>query len=447
MKELKKHSILEIVERLSAQKPQGVSSKDILLSFAGSSATLKRHLEVLVKDGELICTGKARSTRYRLPGDKAEESPTFSSSAAVFMSPKSLALRESLSRPLASRTPVTYQRRFVDQYRPNETFLLSKSLADQLAAEGRMKGQQPAGTYARKVLEQLLIDLSWSSSNLEGNRFTLLATKELFEKGAQDGSADAVMLLNHKRAIEFMVDSVPLYGLAESVIRNLHALLMQDLLSNQEGLGAIRKIIVNISDTVYVPTQVSTLLEEMLGQIVEKAKLVKNPVEAAFFLWINLAYLQPFEDGNKRTSRLAANIPLMIYNCAPLSFLNVEAHDYAQAMMGVYEYLNTSLAEDLFAWTYRRSIQKYSVVMESLGAPDPFRLKYRDKLSEAVQLVIRERQTIRNAMQKLNLPSQDIVHFTIMLENELASIAAHNCARHRLAMAIVEGWISDGRPR
>ncbi|MGJ7550520.1 Fic family protein [Pseudomonas alloputida] len=64
-----------------------------------------------------------------------------------------------------------------------------------------------------------------------------------------------------------------------------------------------------------------SLLDEMFGQVLDKARQIKNPIEAAFFLWINLAYLQPFEDGNKRTSRLAANIPLMLYNCSPLSFL------------------------------------------------------------------------------------------------------------------------------
>ncbi len=187
-----------------------------------------------------------------------------------------------------------------------------------------MQGQQPASTYARKVLEQLLIDLSWSSSRLEGNRYTLLATQELFKSGVPDANghidADTVMLLNHKRAIEFLVDAVPTYGLTTALIQNLHALLLQDLLADSDALGTIRQTVVNITDTVYVPTQVPSLLQEMLPMVVDKARLIKNPVEAAFFLWVNLAYLQPFEDGNKRCSRLAANIPLMLYNCAPCLF-------------------------------------------------------------------------------------------------------------------------------
>lgn len=445
LKGLTKSSILDAMRELSNQGMLEVTSSDLMPKTRASRATLKRYLDELVSSGEIVRTGKARSTRYRL-SNQSIISATIAQ-PLYQMSADSLRLRAALTQPLASRMPVTYQRSFVDQYVPNETFLLSRNLAERLFAEGRMRGQQPAGTYARKVLEQLLIDLSWSSSKLEGNRFTLLATEELFKKGVEDEDGDAVMLLNHKRAIEFLVDAVPEYGLSEPIIRNLHSLLMQDLLADPEGLGEIRRKMVNIADTSYVPTQVPTLLKEMLAQIVEKTRRIKNPIEAAFFLWINIAYLQPFEDGNKRTSRLAANIPLMIYNCAPLSFMDVDAHEYAYAMMGVYELLDTSLACDLFAWTYRRSIQKYGTVLESLGGPDPFRLKYRSKLSDAVQWIVQDRQTIEAVVRELDLPTDDIEKFTFMLMNELALLSIHNCARHRVTMKMVEDWIREGRPQ
>ena len=286
---------------------------------------------------------------------------------------------------------MTYQRQFVDDYRPNQTSLLPPDLASSLFNEGRMPGQQPAGTYARRVLEQLLIDLSWASSKLEGNRKTLLDTRELFRKGRSDtDDQDATMLLNHKDAIEFMVDAVPAYGITVPVVRNLHSLLMQGLLANSDSLGAIRKTVVNIADTVYMPTQVPTLLEEMLAACVAKACAIKNPLEAAFFLWVNLAYLQPFEDGNKRTSRLAANLPLMLANCAPLSFIDVDSTDYAMAMLGVYERLDVTLAVELFSWAYRHSVPKYRTTLEAMGAPNPFRAKYREHLSAVMQHVIAE---------------------------------------------------------
>jgi Fic family protein len=291
-----------------------------------------------------------------------------------------------------------------------------------------------------------LIDLSWSSSRLEGNTYSLLATEELFKSGDPPMDWEGVMLLNHKRAIEFLVDAVPSYGLSDIVTRNLHSLLMQDLLSDAAGLGAIRTKVVNISATTYVPSQVPQLLEEMLSQIVAKAQLVKSPAEAAFFLWVNLAYLQPFEDGNKRTSRLAANIPLMLYNCAPLAFLDVDPHDYAKAMIGVYELLDVTLAIELFAWTYRRSIRKYKVILEAMGSPDPFRVRHREHLSEAVQHVVRNGLRLEQAVADLGLPAEAVGQFGETLKAELEMLTAHNCARYRLTVGEVQAWIERGRP-
>ncbi|WP_304795186.1 Fic family protein [Lacisediminimonas sp.] len=359
----------------------------------------------------------------------------------------SLELRQRLALPLAARLPVTYRREFVDEYKPNQTFLLPPELADELAALGRPPGQLPAGTYIRKVLEQLLIDLSWSSSHLEGNRYTLLDTEELFKSGAAATDSDAVMLLNHKAAIEFLVDAVPTQGLSAGLVRNLHAVLMQDLLAEVTSLGAIREKVVNISGTTYVPTQVPAVLMEMFERIISTVQQIKNPLEAAFFLWVNLAYLQPFEDGNKRVSRLAANIPLMLYNQAPLSFLDVDREDYALAMMGVYESCDVSMAVDLFDWTYRRSQAKYKVVLESMGSPDPFRVKYREALNEAVGLVVRGRKSEGEALSSLRLDDGDAPKFRHLLAQELNALEVFNCARYRLGIRETQAWIDEGRPR
>lgn len=441
--------VLEAIRRLAEEGKLAVSSADVTRVTQASSSTVRRHLEALCANGQLTRSGAARATRYQLAG--AASSPmTFTQALPAVpgpaWSPAAVELGRKLDLPLAARSPVTYRREFVEAYVPNETWLMPQSLAHDLYRDGRLREQQPAGTYARKVLEPLLIDLSWSSSRLEGNRYTLLATEDLFKRGTAGSDTDAVMLLNHKAAIEFLVDAVPMQGLSTALIRNLHAVLMQDLLADTDALGVIRKKLVNISDTVYVPTQVPSLLEEMLERILVKAKLVKNPVEAAFFLWVNLAYLQPFEDGNKRTSRLAANIPLMLYNCAPLSFLDVSPHDYARAMLGVYEFLDVSRAVDLFAWTYRRSMNKYVVVMESIGAPNPLRLRYREHLTEAIGLVVRDGKSAQAAMQELGLTEADAPGFEAMLRDELKKLEVFNCARYRLTLAATQAWIDADRP-
>lgn len=442
-------SILTAMRQLESGGRQQVSSSELAALTGTSLATVKRHLGHLIESGQVLRAGQARAARYTLAQLPTETSLPADVSDVVTppWSGASNSLRAALSQPLGAREVVTYQRKFVDGYIPNGSSLLPARLAHELAGEARMQGQQPAGTYARKVLEQLLIDLSWSSSRLEGNRYSLLATQELFKNGVSGGDADAVMLLNHKRAIEFLVDAVPEYGLTQALVRNLHAVLMQDLLMDTHSLGAIRKKVVNIRDTAYVPTQVPALLEEMFASIIDKARLIKNPVEAAFFLWVNLAYLQPFEDGNKRTSRLAANVPLMLYNCAPLSFLDVASQDYAAAMMGVYEFLDTAMAADLFVWTFRRSIKKYVVVLESMGMPDPVRLRYRESLNDAMQLIVRERKSLKDALAILQLTEDAAPGFRDLLIAELKTLNTHNCARYRLAPATTDAWISSGCPQ
>jgi prophage maintenance system killer protein len=277
---------------------------------------------------------------------------------------------------------------------------------------------------------------------------SLLDTRELFEQGRSPGDdRDSMMLLNHKEAIEFLVDAVPLEGITLPVVRNLQSVLMRDLLPDPADLGAIRNRIVNIQDSVYVPNQAPTVLEETLATIVEKSRSTKNVVEAAFFLWVNIAYLQPFVDGNKRTSRLAANMPLMLANCAPLSFLDVEQHDYGVAMLGVYEALDLSAAVELFEWTYRRSIRKYQAVIEAMEAPDPVRSRNREALNDVLRSVVYDGKRLRTAMRAVNVDAADRPAFDRIVNAELDALQPFNCARFRLPIGKTQEWIDNGRRR
>jgi Fic family protein len=455
----KRHLDEAILTYLTNRRSQGkptTGARELVEYLNEPRTTVTRHLVELIAKGVLAREGSGPATAYRLAATTdprvTPEYPALADikgpvEAGLTWGERARALRTLLEAPLGLRTPVSYQRQFVDRYQPNESSLLPADLAGALLEQGRLQGQQPAGTYARRVLEQLLIDLSWYSSRLEGNRKSLLDMRELFLKGrSPSDDADATMLLNHKDAIEFIVDAVPTYGITSQVIRNVQSTLMNGLLANPAALGAIRRTIVNISDTAYLPSQVPALLEEMLGTIVEKARAVRNPVECAFFLWVNIAYLQPFEDGNKRTSRLCSNLPLLLSNCAPLSFLNVEPADYAMAMLGVYEKQDVSLAVDLFDWTYRRSIVKYRAILESMGAPDPFRAKYREYLADAIRQIVTARSTLPAAVDTLAIPNADRPAFIELLRLELANLEPYNCARYRLAINTTEEWIAKGRP-
>jgi hypothetical protein len=136
----------------------------------------------------------------------------------------------------------------------------------------------------------------------------------------------------------------------------------------------------------------------------------------------------------------------MLHNHSPLSFLDVDRSDYALAMMGVYESCDVSMAVDLFDWTYRRSHTKYQVVLEAVGAPDPFRIRHRESLQLAMQSVVRGRQTAAQAVARQNLPPGAVAQFTQMLAQELASLQAHNCSRFRLSMGEAQAWVDSGRP-
>jgi Fic family protein len=433
--------------RQAAVGPDGPPTAGVIAQrLKVSRRTVNRTLARLMANGQVEKTGSGPTTGYRRTSTPTSASSDEPPSPAA-RSAEAAALLAHLSRPLGSRTPVSYERAFVDDYIPNESSLFPRALAEALYAAGRAQGQQPAGTVARKVLEQLLIDLSWHSSRLEGNRVSLLDTKALFEHGRGDpNNPDITMLLNHKEAIEFMVDAVPEQGITVPVVRNLHGLLMQGLLSDPLASGAIRRRIVTIEGSVYQPAQVPVLLEQMLEEIVARARLIRNPIEGAFFLWVNLAYLQPFEDGNKRTSRLTSNLPLLLYNCAPLSFLDVEQSDYAYAMLGVYEQRSLALAVDLFETTYRRSIEKYRAALGAFGTPDPTRARYREVLGEVIRRVVAGGESGPEAIASLGIEPVDLDVFTRLVEEELMHLAIYNCARYRLTIPAVERWIAAGRP-
>ncbi len=439
---------------LAAKRPIEPGALEQILQV--SRPTINRILRDLVAAGFLERLGAGRATRYMvteaaksalaaLPTPASAPPPT----GRLQWSPAALPLIEALRAPLGTRHPVGYESSFVANYVPNQSSLLPPTLATDLHNSGRSQDQQPAGTYAREVLEQLLIDLSWSSSRLEGNNKSLLDTKELFELGEQVGplDEDTLMLLNHKNAIEFLVDAVPTEGITVPVIVDLQAKLMRDLLRDSRDIGRFRRRLVNIDGSVYSPNNIPTFLEESLNAIVDKARHIHNPVEAAFFLWVNVAYLQPFADGNKRTSRLSANMPLLLHNCAPLSFLDVERTDYAMAMLGVYEQRNVAAAVELFEFIYRRSIQKYSVLRASLSVPDPLRARYRQSLNEIMQFVVFYRRTLADALSEVSVEPADVEALRTIANTELDHLEQYNCARYNLARGMTQKWIDAGRPR
>lgn len=171
---------------------------------------------------------------------------------------------------------------------------------------------------------------------------------------------------------------------------------------------------------------------------------IADPFEQAFFLMVHLPYLQPFEDVNKRVSRLAANIPFIQHNLCPLSFIDVPQQAYVDAMLGVYELNRVELLRDVFVWAYGRSCQQYVAVQQNMGKPDVFRMRYRRELSDVVAAMVRgiapatEEALLRR--MPLEVAQADQSGFTALALLELKALHAGNAVRFGLRPLEVEGW-------
>ena len=418
--------------------------------------TLQRRLARLVQDGYVLVEGKSRATRYRLkPLEKellsfhSKEKQEQKKESFIPLSDVSKGIQRAISLPTQARTPVSYQRSLLDQYQPNITHYLPEVLCNHLLQLGKTDGPRPAGTYALQIYGRLLIDLSWNSSRLEGNTYSLLETErllELSEVAEGKNLKEAQMILNHKTAIEFLIDLTNDVGINRYTLLNLHALLSNNLLAHPESSGRLRRIPVGITETVYQPTAIPHLVEECFQNIVDKASAIDNPFEQAFFLMVHIPYLQPFEDVNKRVSRLAANIPLIRSNLCPLSFVDVPSQIYIDGHLGVYELNRIDLLRDVFAWAYERSCLLYSTTRQTLGEPDPFRMRYRQLICDTVTQVVREKMNKKTAIKAIQMkatlvPSrEEQERFVHAVEAELRGLHEGNIARYRLRPSEYETW-------
>ena len=371
----------------------GLSLAELLARHPGvPRRTAQRWIQQLLREGKVRGTGKGRARRYLAAPMPATAVDRDEFPKLIPLSPDSRDILAYVDQPLQARTPVGYQREFLEAYEPDRTWYLPDPLRRQLRRMGDT-GQvdRPAGTYGRAILSRLLIDLSWASSNLEGNTYTLLDTRELIEHGkAAQGKAatETQMILNHKAAIELLIDNADTVSFSRYTILNLHSALSENLLPNPSDEGRLRQHMVEIGKSVYRPLSIPAQINELFDILLEKAERISDPYEQSFFVMVHLPYLQPFADVNKRTSRLAANLPLIRTNLCPLTFLDVPEQAYSRAMLGVYELTRFELLRDLYIWAYERSTHEYLAVRRDLALPDPIRLAYRETIRKVVQEVV-----------------------------------------------------------
>jgi hypothetical protein len=187
------------------------------------------------------------------------------------------------------------------------------------------------------------------------------------------------------------------------------------------------------------------LIAEQFDLILEKAKAIENPFEQAFFMMVHLPYLQPFDDVNKRTSRLAANIPLFKNNLSPISFVEVPNELYTQGILGVYELNQMDLLKDIFMWAYEKSAVRYAAIRQNVSEPDPFRTKYREEIKSLITEIISANLSPKEGSELIKanaakLPKEDRDKFAEFVEGELLAIHEGSFARFRVSLSEFKIW-------
>ncbi len=220
--------------------------------------------------------------------------------------------------------------------------------------------QNAADSIKRKEFEKLTIELAWKSSQIEGNTYTLLDTERLIkERHEAEGHPheEAVMILNHKQALEYIDEYKNLFLYpTKKEIENVHSLLVDDL---RIGKG-LRSGAVGIVGTNYKPYDNIFQVGEQLESFIKATSSVQNGIIIAFLTLLSISYIQPFEDGNKRTSRMVSNAVLLAYNLPPFSYRSIDEVEYKKAIILLYETGSVYYLKKLFIEQFRQACTSFS---------------------------------------------------------------------------------------
>lgn len=446
MKQDKKSQILGYLEQIG----EAISVPQLLKALGPEykERTVRRWLSEFVIYGQVERTGQKRGTRYRFLSQKQNvEAQHYAFSS------QSLKVIQKIRSPLINREPKTYNQKWFDDYKPNITSYLSDTIKKQLLKLGkRDRDEQPAGTYARRIYNRLLIDLSYNSSRLEGNTYSLIDTERLVKEGvAAEGKLDEekIMILNHKEAIRHLVEGVKPLKIDSTEVCTIHYLLSDGLVENKYA-GKVRDHRVKITGATYVPLENPIRLETQLKNICAKAAKIENAYEQSLFLLVHLAYLQAFIDVNKRTSRLSANIPLIVNNLVPLSFNDVNQTDYINAMIAIYELNDVHPLLELYVHSYLRTCQLYDVSAEAIGF-DAVRVRYRKERRDIVRQIIKQdmhgevQRKFIEAQAASCVPISDQAFFMEDIQEDLREIAPQRLVGLGATVEELNIWLAGER--
>jgi len=313
-----------------------------------SLVSIKRNLSEMVKIGILDTKGGGRSTSYEIT-TLGRVTSNIDTDEYVAMEPDR---RYGMERYNFNLFPEL----------PTEVFDINEKSLLELATDGyqeRLKNMSPI--IQEKELQRLVIELSWKSSKIEGNTYTLLDTEKLILENKEapgHDKAEAKMILNHKDAFSFIRKNAKSYqSLTLANLENLHSILVKNLGVNT----GLRNTLVGVTGSKYKPLDNIYQIKEAVSSLSETIAKAEDPYTKAILALIGVSYIQPFEDGNKRTGRLMANALLLAHDCAPLSYRSVEEKDYRNSMLVFYETNSIVPFKKLFVDQYLFAAKNYAV--------------------------------------------------------------------------------------
>ncbi|MBR4105987.1 MAG: Fic family protein [Alphaproteobacteria bacterium] len=338
--------ILDFIKDNPSCKREDIEKFLVKMQQDVTKMTITRDLKILMEDGVIEKSGLAKATVYK----------------------------PSLKLNLLQDVNIdTYFIKDQDKRLPNNVYFnfdifsaLKNLLSPQEKAElttlnktYRQKKALMSPQLLQKEFERLTVELAWKSSQIEGNTYTLLDTERLLKEhiSATGKTAEETnMILNHKKALDFVIKAPEHYKtLTISKIEDIHRLLVNDL---NVATGIINGM-VGIVGTNYKPLDNSYQIKEALQNLIDVVNQTENPIEKALIAVLMIAYIQPFEDGNKRTSRILGNALLLANDYCPLSYRSVDEIEYKKGIILFYEQNNASYFKKLFIDQFKQAINKY----------------------------------------------------------------------------------------
>ena len=315
--------------------PKGISAGEIEKKTALSRPTINRRLKEALSAGLIIAEGEGAARVY-LDADPLRP------------------IRQYFNTPLYERPFAKYREELLEYHPSLESFKFKPAVGFHID---------------KRDLVQFLVDFACASSVLEGGTYSLLDTQALIEYGEKaEGKplSDAFLVLNHKNAFEYLYDHLSLDSIFEVHKRLTNDHDLPELKSSphfldSEQQGVVREHAeVRINTTTYSPPfrPGTGYIKKKLEYILGTSASIEDPIESAFYLLTRLPYLQPFADGNKRTSRAMCNVPLMLAGLPPISFMDFGKQDYIISMLSFYELGDTKFAASTFSSAYQKSCRR-----------------------------------------------------------------------------------------